>query len=151
MSPGRLQRIRLPVPYGFRLGVSNETELGRTVLTATRPADPDYRAQFMALGQAQGAWMSVHIRCRAAYMREDCPRDTEVQLRTRLTSVVQAADLPLDPRQAQFGDEDFATWVEFGLFLGRLLIGFASAVVLAIVGVVAQVLKRPEHPVPPRS
>lgn len=103
-----------------------------TLITATRGADPQEVARFWRLGGTAGASVSVSLRCWVSYLRQTCPGDDEAGLRARMRAVLSAAQLPVDANQGRWGDNDFETWGEFGLFVGQVFLALASGIALVV-------------------
>jgi len=110
--------------------VTRDVQFGRTLVTATRAEDPDFRAWFDGLG-GERAFVTVDIQCRSAYLRDDCPRNAEQLLRDHMAAVLVASAIPLDARSAHYGDNDFATFGEFFLLIGQIVLARFSIMLVA--------------------
>lgn len=82
-----------------------ETAHGNDVgLVVTWPAEPDYQAWLADLGEPDGGWVTVDIKCRTGCFHSDCPQPTGEHLRDHLAQLLEDAGLPLDAAGAHYGD-----------------------------------------------
>ncbi len=112
---------------GYTTSIDNYSDF--RVLAAGFP-DPNYRAW---ADEPPGAWpdaVTVEIRCLVGYLRGDCGGNPEQLLRSHLATFLVDAAIPLDSQGGYFGDNDFAVWDEFGIWLGQLGLIVLAAVVV---------------------